>query len=217
MADTSTPKAPIIAVSRHRIATDGKGVTTLVGFHGCPLRCRYCLNPFSFKEDTPKRMMTPEELYKEIGIDILYFLATGGGVTFGGGEPLLYPEFIAEFARIAAASRSAFQSGFNICLETSLNVPFSNIERVLPFVNTFIVDIKSFDEDIYRSYTSKSGEEARLNLSRLVSMGYSDKLHIRIPLIPGFNDREDTERTERALDDMGIKRREVFKYVIKEK
>lgn len=45
-------QAPVIAVSRHRIQTDGQGVTTLVCFHGCPLRCRCCLNPFSFAENT---------------------------------------------------------------------------------------------------------------------------------------------------------------------
>ena len=37
--------APLIGINRHRLATDGKGVTTLVAFSGCPLRCKYCLNP----------------------------------------------------------------------------------------------------------------------------------------------------------------------------
>ena len=41
----SGTKAPVFAVSRHRLGTDGAGVTTLVGFRGCPLSCRYCLNP----------------------------------------------------------------------------------------------------------------------------------------------------------------------------
>lgn len=35
---------PVIGVSRHRLGTDGNGVTTLVAFHGCNLRCKYCLN-----------------------------------------------------------------------------------------------------------------------------------------------------------------------------
>ena len=41
-------ECPIIGISRHRIATDGEGVTTLVAFHGCTLRCQYCLNPIRF-------------------------------------------------------------------------------------------------------------------------------------------------------------------------
>ena len=37
--------APLICIDRHRLTIDGEGVTTLVAFHGCPLRCKYCLNP----------------------------------------------------------------------------------------------------------------------------------------------------------------------------
>ena len=72
----------------------------MVCFHGCPLRCRYCLNPFSFAENTAYTQMTPLELYQQVQVDELYFLATEGGVTFGGGEPLLRAEFIKEFRRI---------------------------------------------------------------------------------------------------------------------
>jgi len=86
--------APVITCDRHRIATDGVGVTTLVCFHGCPLRCKYCINPFSFAPDTRRADMTAEQLYQKVKVDELYFLATGGGITFGGGEPLLYPEFL---------------------------------------------------------------------------------------------------------------------------
>ena len=58
--------APIITHSRLRMATDGEGVTTLVCFHGCPLRCKYCLNPFSFAEDTKREHLTPQELYDRV-------------------------------------------------------------------------------------------------------------------------------------------------------
>jgi pyruvate formate lyase activating enzyme len=79
---------------------DGPGVTTLVCFHGCPLRCRYCLNPFSFAPETKRTNMSPRQLFDRVRLDELYFLSTGGGVTFGGGEPLLYPDFIQEFRTI---------------------------------------------------------------------------------------------------------------------
>ena len=81
-------QAPFIAISRHRIQTDGEGVTTLCGFYGCPLRCKYCINPQSFRDDTKKLLHTPESLYNAVKLDDIYFLATNGGVTFGGGEPL---------------------------------------------------------------------------------------------------------------------------------
>ena len=42
---------PILGVNRHRLLIDGEGVTTLVAFHGCPLHCKYCLNPQSLSDD----------------------------------------------------------------------------------------------------------------------------------------------------------------------
>ena len=109
--------APVITCDRHRMATDGVGVTTLVCFHGCPLRCQYCINPFSFAPDTRRTDLTPEQLYQKVKVDELYFLATGGGVTFGGGEPLLYPEFLQQF-------RGLCGENWHLCAETSLNVPW---------------------------------------------------------------------------------------------
>ena len=80
----------LIGVSRHRIGVDGEeGVTTLVAFHGCPLRCQYCLNPKALSSNGVWKRYTPEELYNHVKQDDLYFRATGGGVTFGGGEPLI--------------------------------------------------------------------------------------------------------------------------------
>jgi len=46
----------ISGISRHRLATDGEGVTTLVGFHGCPLCCGYCLNPHTQKNGSDRVM-----------------------------------------------------------------------------------------------------------------------------------------------------------------
>ena len=87
-------KAPVVTYSRLRMLVDGDGITTLVCFHGCPLRCKWCINPFSFNPDTKVAWMTPQMLYDKVRLDELYFVATGGGVTFGGGEPLLYPGFL---------------------------------------------------------------------------------------------------------------------------
>lgn len=130
-------KAPIIGVERHRIATDGKGITTLVAFHGCPLRCRYCLNPQCLADGASYPAMTPQELYENVSVDNLYFLATGGGVTFGGGEPLLYSEFIHDFCRIVPQE-------WNICIETSLNVARNHMERLLPHIAHWYIDSRTW-------------------------------------------------------------------------
>ena len=84
--------APFIGINRHRLVTDGKGVTTLVAFSGCPLRCKYCLNDQCHDPERTVATLSPQQLIDQVMVDNLYFLATGGGICFGGGEPLLYYE-----------------------------------------------------------------------------------------------------------------------------
>lgn len=91
----------LIGLSRHRIGVDGAGVTTLVAFHGCPLRCKYCLNPKALSLNGVWKRFIPEELYNHVKQDDLYFRATSGGVTFGGGEPLLSCKRYCTFIRYA--------------------------------------------------------------------------------------------------------------------
>ena len=91
---------PLIGIARHRLTIDGEGVTTLVAFHGCPLRCKYCLNPTSLQPDGVWESYDCNQLYEEVRKDELYFLASCGGVTFGGGEPLLQSEFIRQFRQL---------------------------------------------------------------------------------------------------------------------
>ena len=96
---------PLLALARLRMGTDGKGVTTLAAGAGCPLSCRYCINKRLLKE-APREDVTAEELIERIRIDDLYFRATGGGVTFGGGESLLHAAFIGlgNYARLNGGS-----------------------------------------------------------------------------------------------------------------
>ena len=197
--------ASFIGIGRNRLATDGMGVTTLAAFWGCPLECRYCLNPQSLTENSAKRDYTAEELYHFVKIDELYFLATGGGITFGGGEPCLYSDFITEFRRLCGEA-------WNITLETSLNVPFKNIKSLFSVVNEYIVDIKDFNNAIYKSYTGKDNFLPISNLKWLIEQGKSDKIQVRVPLIPNFNTKKDTKKTVFALKKMGIHDIEVFSY-----
>lgn len=94
-------EAPLIGINRHRMGIDGNGVTTLVAFHGCPLRCRYCLNPQCNHASGIGQILTPEMLLEQVKIDNLYFLSTDGGICFGGGEPCLRSQFIREFCQLA--------------------------------------------------------------------------------------------------------------------
>lgn len=197
--------APIITHSRLRMATDGEGVTTLVCFHGCPLRCKYCLNPFSFAEDTKREHLTPRELYDRVKLDALYFLATGGGVTFGGGEPLLYPAFLREFREICGGE-------WHLCAETSLNVPPPHVEMAAACIDHFYVDCKDTNPAIYRSYTGRDNGGMLQNLALLLSLVGKDRVTVRVPLIPEFNTEEDREATRKLLADLGVEKMDFFTY-----
>ena len=203
-------KAPIIAISRHRMKTDGDGVTTLVCFHGCPLRCVWCINPFSFAEDTKKNMLTPEELYQKTKIDSLYFLATGGGVTFGGGEPLLYADFLKGF-------RQACGNEWHLCAETSLNVPTENVLKAAECIDVFYVDCKDTNPEIYFSYTGKDNALMLENLRILLDKVGSERIVLRLPLIPQYNTDEDRQKSKELLTRMGVTRFDLFDYKIKER
>ena len=201
-------KAPIIGINRHRLTTDGDGVTTLVAFHGCPLHCKYCLNPQCLLPDGVLRTITPSELYSEVEIDDLYFMATGGGICFGGGEPLLRSKFIVEFAKI-------MNPEWNIVLETSLNVPLEQLKIVAPLVNEFVVDVKDMDEPIYKAYTMQDNNMVVSNLKWLAENRYTDKTIVRLPLIPYYNTDTTQEKSRKQLERMGFYRFDIFEYIVK--
>ena len=201
-------RTKIIGIARHRLSTDGDGVTTLVAFHSCPLRCRYCLNPQSLGDGSRFKGYSPQSLYDEVRIDELYFLATNGGVTFGGGEPCLRHDFIREF-------RGHCGPAWQINLETSLNVPTANIKGLLPVVNTLIIDIKDMNLDIYRSYTGQSNDFVLDNLRLIADSGRQHDCIIRIPLIPSYNTDADREISRKALEDLGFDRFDLFTYQIR--
>ena len=198
-------QADIAAVARHRIAIDGDGVNTLVVFMMCPLRCRYCLNPQTLDAGLPHRTLTPDELYEETRKDELYFLATGGGVTFGGGEPLLRPDFIRAF-------RSLCGDEWKLNVETSLNVPEDNVRELMPVIDQWFIDIKDMDPEIYRKYTGRGNGRVSKNLRLLADSGLAGRCTLRIPHIPGYNENADRDRSIKELEAMGFSDFDRFEY-----
>ena len=199
--------AKIFGISRHRLTTDGEGVTTLVAFNGCPLHCKYCLNKTCW--DAAKgRDYTPEILFEEVKIDQLYFLATHGGVTFGGGEPLLQVEFIKQFRELCGPQ-------WQILAETSLNVPFENVQTIDSILDGYIVDIKDMNPEIYQTYTGRDNSVVLTNLEWLLKNGAPNRIMVRVPHIPEFNTDEDVAKSKEHLTAMGVKNIDEFNYIIR--
>ena len=199
--------AKIFGISRHRLTTDGEGVTTLVAFNGCPLRCKYCLNKTCWVAEKG-RDYTPEILFEEVKIDQLYFLATHGGVTFGGGEPLLQVEFIKAFRELCGPQ-------WQILAETSLNVPFENVQTIDPILDGYIVDIKDMNPEIYQAYTGKDNSIVLTNLEWLLNSGNPNRIMVRVPHVPEFNTDEDVAKSKEHLTAMGVKNIDEFNYIIR--
>ena len=217
-----------IGISRLRMLNDGDGVTTLVAGYGCPLRCRYCLNPQCFtgqshaeqgskdadEAQNPQgakkgkvhwRTYTMQALLDEVKIDNLYFQATGGGVVFGGGEPLLQADFIHAFREAAPAE-------WKLGLESSLAVPGEMLQKVADDIDFFLIDIKDMNPQIYQAYTGRDNDLTRQNLKWLAEHVDPAKVCIRIPLIEGFNTDEDRQRSQKELEVMGFHRFDLFRY-----
>lgn len=200
-------QARIISISRHRISIDGDGVTTLVAFHQCPLHCHYCLNPISLGSAKQFHNYSPEELYIETRVDELYFLATNGGVTFGGGEPCIRTQFIHKFRELCG-------NKWKINIETSLNIPTDNVKALLPITNTWIIDIKDMNTKIYNNYTGKNNDFVINNLKLIVEQKRQKDCIIRLPLIPNFNTDKDRMSSMTILKEQGFSRFDLFTYKI---
>ena len=211
--------AHIFAIDRLRMGMDGHGITTLVCFMGCPLRCAYCLNDrchediYSYSNDglflkKGIMQMTAGELYERVKIDNLYFHATGGGVCFGGGEPTRYADFIEDFRRICG-------NAWKITLETSLYCPDDIIRKLAPIVDHWIVDVKDINHVIYERYT---GHQSHIHesLNVLLQTCRMEDVTLKVPLIPGYNTDEDVAYSLDKLDRMGFTNFESIRYIERE-
>lgn len=198
--------APIMSINRHRLNIDGRGITTLVGLHGCPLHCRYCLNDKCHSVDGIWRTLSVQELYEQVKCDDLYFRATGGGITFGGGEPALHSAYIEAFRNICG-------SDWNITLETSLNVEHKHIQQMVDVVDDYIIDIKSLDATIYHNYTRRELSQAVDNLHYLLQEGKSKHILVRVPHIEQYNEASDVDATIGLLREWGIEKIDTFTYL----
>jgi len=155
-------------------------------------------------------MLTPEELYQRLSIDNLYFIATHGGVCFGGGEPLLRVDFIKAFRQLCGCD-------WAITVETSLNVPTPSVEAAAEVVDDFIVDIKDCNPNIYQAYTTRTNELPLANLKRLIELIGEAHIIVRIPSIPNHNTPDDVAKSVALVKSLGITRIDQFDYIIREK
>ncbi len=125
---------------------------------------------------------TADELLTEILADKLFYETSGGGATFSGGECMLYPDFLAELLQKCKAQ------GVHTAVDTAGHVPFAHFERVLPFADMFLYDVKSMDAEVHKAYTGVDNALILDNLGRLLERGA--RVWIRMPVVADVNDNE---------------------------
>ncbi len=131
------------------------------------------------------KQITPEEIIKEIDKDIVFYEQSGGGVTFSGGEAMLYPEFISEVAGHYKGKK------VSAAVETCGDVPWENFEKVIPYIDLVLFDLKTMDSKQHLRYTGRPNERILDNLKKTAQQV---ETIVRIPIIPSINDcRENIE------------------------
>lgn len=175
----------IFSIQRFSIH-DGPGIRTTVFLKGCPLRCKWCHNPESFKmqietyEKTYGRIETTENIINIVKRDSIYYEESGGGVTFSGGEPTLQYDFLMSLLK------SSKENGLHTCIETSGYMPSSHLLSLIEYVDLFLYDYKLTDPILHKKYT---GVDNRLILENLDILNkYEQTVILRCPIIPGIND-----------------------------
>ena len=163
---------------------DGPGVRYVVFFQGCPMRCKYCHNPDTWrfeggKEVTAEELMAEYDSYKE-------FLKSGG-ITATGGEPLAQPEFLSEFFSLAKSK------GVHTCLDSSGIVYDPNspekVDKVLAVTDLVMLDIKHIDPEEHKKLTGFSNKNILSFAQHIAELGIP--LWIRHVVVPGITDSED--------------------------
>lgn len=198
MEELLQTKGRIFDIQRYSIH-DGDGIRTIVFLKGCVLRCRWCCNPESQSYDIEKMMVngraktigkdvTVEEVMHTVEKDRDYYRRSGGGLTLSGGESLCQPKFAKALLQVAKSK------GISTAMESMGCAPYEVIESILPYLDTYLMDIKHTDPNKHKEFTGRSNELMLENARKIAQSGQT-KLVIRVPVIPGFNDTVDEIRS----------------------
>lgn len=200
---------------------DGPGIRTTVFLKGCPLRCWWCHNPESqelqpetdikmipldgktFEQKrTVGNLMSVEEVMAEIDKEAPFYEESGGGVTFSGGEPLMQHDFLLELLKACKIR------GYHTAVDTTGYVRKELLEKVIPYTDVFLFDIKHLDSEKHKDYTGVGNTLILENLRRIAQS--RSKIVIRVPVIPGISNSEAWfSELKHYLETFGYKLKEV--------
>ncbi len=162
------------------------------------------------REDALKvvgRDMSVDEVIAEVEKDRPFYRRSGGGVTIGGGEPLLQHRFTSD---LLEAAHGVY---LHTALETCGHAPWEHFEPVLKHVDLLQIDLKHMDPVRHRELTGQSNERIIDNLRRVLSVKSPQEVIVRFPVIPGCNDSmENIRDMAEFVMGLGFKQIELIPY-----
>ena len=154
------------------------GQEHIVHFDRCRL-CGDCLEACPSKAlDYFGREVTAQQVMDEVKDDYLFW-GNDGGITFSGGEAMLQPQFLLELLQLSK------EQNYHTCVDTCGYTAWENFEKILPYTDCFLYDIKGYSEDVHIAGTSRSNRVILDNFKKIVRAG--KRVCIRMPLIEEFN------------------------------
>lgn len=219
---------------------DGPGIRTTVFFKGCNLKCKWCHNPESQKcqkqimfyknkctgcsrckdltvenenfvcfndaKEICGKEYAVDEVLKEVLKDKSFYENSDGGVTFSGGECMLQVDFLVKILE------KCKENTIHTAVDTAGCVPWINFEKIMPYTDLFLYDVKCFSENLHIEGTGVSNKLILENLQRL-SENFTGDIIIRIPVITGFNDNlEEMQKISEFLKNIKHKDVELLPY-----
>ena len=149
------------------------------------VRCGACVDEcYNEARTISGRTYGIPELIKALEKDKIYWEESGGGVTLSGGEVMAQDmDYVVELAK------RLHGKGYSVYIDTCGFAPYENYEKILPYADVFLYDIKAINDDVHRANTRVSNKLILDNLAKLGRAGA--KIYIRMPLIAGLNDSEE--------------------------
>ena len=148
----------------------------------CETCLDYCVNE---AREIVGKQYPIEELLKEIDKDKMFYEESGGGVTLSGGEIMTQ-----DIGYLIELLKKIKKRGYHVTIDTCGYAPQKNYEALIDYVDTFLYDIKTMDNEVHKKYMGKGNELILSNLKYLSECGKN--IYIRIPLIGGVNSSEES-------------------------
>lgn len=197
----------IVTDIQHCSVHDGKGIRTTIFLKGCNMKCKWCHNPetihtmpeiltdeskcigckmcdsgcFSGAKILCGKEMSVQEILDDISLDIPYY-GEHGGVTVSGGEPILQYEFLKELILAFKEKK------INVAIETNLSLKTQNVIDICAMCDFIMCDLKIFDRNLHKQYTSIVNDNILHNLKEISKLG--KPIIVRTPIISDINDTE---------------------------